>query len=182
MKITALFSLIFLAIFPSFAFATTSFACPTNFNFIHFGMTPEEVTIACGKPDQEKEYVKPNENIPQEWSYYIPQTVSMGGGLQPAQGTMKTTVTFDDKGRSVNISVNGIGVGTTTICGGRTVNLGADKETIKAACGDPAFITKQSPSANSAIPQDSKIMEFTYTQVIPQTTLVFEDGRLSDKR
>ncbi len=164
---------------PSLSFA---FMCPTNFNQINFGMMPPEVLQICGKPDSQNEYVKPNDNVPQEWTYYIPQTVYLGGSNPMAQGTLKTSVAFDDKGKAVNISVNGIGVGQTTICNGTTVSLGDDKERIKSACGSPGFINKQSPTANPNVPQDTKILEFNYKSVNPPVKLIFENGRLTDKQ
>jgi len=164
---------------PSIALA---FFCPTNFNQIDFGMTTDQVTQSCGKPDSLKESVKQNENVPQEWDYYIPQTVDMGGTSQTAQGTLKTSVTFDDKGKAINISVNGIGVGATSICGGTNVQLGADKDTIKNACGNPSFINKQTPATNPSLPKDTKVIEFSYTSATPPVTLVFENGMLTDKK
>lgn len=166
---------------PSISFA---FFCPTNFNQIDFGMTADQVIQACGKPTDQKESVKQNDNVPQEWSYYIPQTVNMGGSNQNAQGTLKTNVTFDDKGKSINISVNGIGVGATTICG-KNIQLGDDKDTIKAACGDPSFVNKSAPSSanpSAGQQQDIKVLELIYANGNPPATLVFENGVLKDKK
>lgn len=164
---------------PSISFA---FFCPTNFNQIDFGMTVDQVIQSCGKPDDKKESIKQNDNVPQEWNYYIPQTVNMGGTSQSAQGTLKTTMTFDDKGKAINISVNGIGVGATTICG-NNIQLGDDKDRIKSACGDPSFVNKQAASANpSAPPQETKIIELIYSSANPPATLVFENGLLADKK
>jgi len=164
--------------FPSISFA---FFCPTNFSQIDYGMTIDEVTQICGKPSNQKEFIKPNENIPQEWNFYIPQTVNMGGTQQNAQGTLKTSVTFDDKGKAINISVNGIGVGATSICGS-SIRLGDDRDTIKGACGDPAFVNKQSVDAETAKKNEIKVVEFTYTNVNPPTVLVFENGKLAERK
>lgn len=166
-------------IFPSISVA---FFCPTNFNQIDFGMTVDQVIQACGKPVDIKESVKQNDNVPQEWSYYIPQTVNMGGSSQNAQGTLKTNVTFDSKGKAINISVNGIGVGATMICG-QNIQLGDDKDRIKSVCGDPSFVNKSSPSpANPEAQQETKIVELIYSNGNPPTTLVFENGSLKDKK
>jgi hypothetical protein len=172
-------ALLFTTLTPTLAFA---FFCPTNFNQIDFGMTVDQVVMACGNPDSQKDYVKPNDDIPQEWTYFVPQTVNMGGSGQNAQGTLKTSVSFDDKGKAVNISVNGIGVGASSICGGANIQLGADKDTIRHACGDPAYINKQTPAANPGMVENWKITEFTYSSATPPVTLVFENGRLADKR
>ena len=59
-----------LIIFPNLGFA---FFCPTNFNQIDFGMKPDQIIQACGKPDDQKELIKENDNVPQEWNYYIPR-------------------------------------------------------------------------------------------------------------
>ncbi|VVC76164.1 hypothetical protein AQUSIP_14690 [Aquicella siphonis] len=162
---------------PAMSFA---FFCPTNFSQIDFGMTTDQVTQACGKPDSQKESTKTNDNIPQEWSYYIPQTVSMGGSTPNQQGTLKTSVTFDDKGKAINISVNGIGVGATTICGSN-IQLGDSRDAVKSACGDPSFVNKQSSGA-SANQQATKVVEYIYSSANPPTTLIFEDGKLTDKK
>src|SRR3990167_2810502 len=100
------FWLIAFTFLPYSAFA---FFCPNNFSQIEMGNTIEQVTAACGKPT--KEVTKDAEpTVPQEWSYYIPQTVS-SDSLQQQSGTLKTSVTFDKDGKAINISVNGIGVG-----------------------------------------------------------------------
>lgn len=157
-----------------------AFFCPTNFNQIDFGMKTDQVIQACGKPDDQKESIKENDNIPQEWNYYIPQTVSMGGSNQNAQGTLKTSITFDDKGKAINISVNGIGVGESTICNGANIQLGNTKDTIKNACGNPSFVTKQQISGPAA--EGTKVVEFIYSSANPKATLVFENGVLTDKK
>lgn len=171
--------MLFVCFFSNTAFA---FLCPTNFNQIDFGMTPEQVTQACGNPDVKKEYVKPNDNIPQEWSYFVPQTVNMGGTMQSAQGTLKTSMVFDDKGKAVNISVNGIGVGSTTICNNNPIQLGDDRDKVEQACGKPAFVNKQTAAANSGVPESAKMMDFIYSSITPPVTLVFVDGKLSEKK
>ena len=164
---------------PSISFA---FFCPTNFNQIDYGMTPDQVIQTCGVPSEQKESKKVNDNIPQEWNYYIPQTVDMGGTSQFAQGTLKTSITFDDKGKAINISVNGIGVGATTICGNTNLQLGASKEDVKNACGKPSFVNKQALSADTTQPPDSKILEYTYSSATPPVTLIFENGKLTEKK
>lgn len=162
-----------------YSLTTTSFAafCPTNFNVLRTGDTVENVIALCGKPDkQETKERKPP--TPQEWTYFVPQTVS-ANTTDAMQGTLKTQITFDNNGNAINISVNGIGVGATSICNNVNIALGASRETIKAACGDPTFINKD---ANPATLPDSgqkpiKVTTFTYN-TNPPTQLVFEDGQL----
>jgi hypothetical protein len=172
-----LLTAISLIIAPSISFA---FFCPTNFNQIDFGMTIDQVTQICGKPNSQTESKKQNENIPQEWTYYIPQTVDMGGTNQQAQGTLKTSVSFNDKGNAINISVNGIGVGETMICGSN-VHLGDSRDSVKAACGKPSSINKQT-SDETTQQKDAKITEFHYLSTNAPTILIFENGKLTEKK
>jgi hypothetical protein len=175
---TKLASIITLLTFHTSAFA---FFCPTNFSQIDFGMTTEQVTEACGKPDSQKESTKENANVPQEWTYFVPQTVSTGGS-QNMQGTLKSSISFDDQGKAINISVNGIGVGATSICSS-AIQLGDTQDKVKAACGTPANINKQDSSLSGGQQQPpTKIVEFIYSSASPAATLVFENGVLTDKK
>lgn len=162
------------ATLPSITFALF---CPGNYNIIKAGMTIEEVTSACGKPDAQTESIKKNDDVPQEWTYPIPQTVNMGGTSQSAMGTLKTSVMFDDKGKVNNISVNGIGVGSTSICGS-TIQLNDDKEKVKSACGTPTLINKSATTASGAPPVDTKVTTLNYNNANPPMTLTFENGML----
>lgn len=166
---------------PNLAFA---FFCPTNFNQINFGDSLEQVKQVCGNPMKE-ETKDAKQNVPQEWSYYIPQTVGMGGTSSQAQGTLKTSITFDKDNKAINISVNGVGVGATTICG-RNIALGDNQDAVKSSCGEPSFINKEQPKApttdtTAAPAQAEKVTELTYTSN-PPTVLVFEGGKLTEKR
>lgn len=161
------------ALLPTFSFA---FFCPTNFNQIQEGDSIEQVQALCGKPDKQETVEKKAEG-PQEWSYFVPQTVGMSS-MNPAQGTLKTQVTFDSSGKAINISVNGIGVGSTAICGSM-IQLGDSSERIKSACGTPVLVNKQSPEENKE--QPTKITSFTYGTT-PPVTLMFENGKLMEKQ
>lgn len=162
---------------PNIAFA---FFCPTNFNQINFGDSIEEVTKQCGRPAKE-ETKTAEQKVPQEWNYYIAQTIEAGGS-SPMQGTLKTSVAFDKDGKAINISANGIGVGETAICG-NPIQLGSTMEQVKAACGEPSFINKQQPSSAAPTPPTDadKITELTYLSN-PPTVLVFEGGLLTSKK
>ncbi len=172
-----IFTAITLIVTPMLSFA---FFCPTNFNQIDFGMTIDQVTQICGKPDSKNEEKKENENVPQEWTYYIPQTVGMGS-YQQAQGTLKTSVSFDDKGKAINISVNGIGVGASSICG-TSVQLGDSRDKIKSACGKPSVVDKQTLTPEEAAKTETKVTEFSYSKANTPVVLIFENGKLTDKK
>lgn len=177
MKQTAIFLLLFLAT-PIKSFA---FFCPTNFNQIDFGATIDQVMTQCGKPDQQMTTeVKPEAKGPQEWDYYIAQTVSMNTVMQ-GQGTLKTSFTFDKDDKLINISVNGLGVGATTICG-NNVQLGDSRDMVKAACGTPTFVMKQSKDENANAPavMPDKMTQFNYNST-PPVKLIFKNGVLEKK-
>jgi len=171
-KNISLISLIY--IIPSLSFA---FFCPTNFNQINFGDTVEQVKKQCGNPDKEETREVKKEG-PQEWSYFVPQTV-VTANMAKTQGTLKTQISFDKDGKAMNISVNGIGVGSTTICG-PAISLGATRDQVKSACGDPSYINKQQLPSNNQ-PSDDKITEFTYNTT-PPTKLIFENNKLTERK
>ncbi len=167
---------IFIALTILLPTTTLAFMCPTNFSQIEIGDKIEDVASKCGAPDKE---VKSTEepNAPQEWNYYLPQTVETGTSQQ-TQGTMKASFAFDKDGKAINLTVNGIGVGATTICG-PNISLGSSKDSVKSACGAPAFITKQEADLSST-DKPKKIVVYTYNGN-PVVNLRFEDGILVSK-
>ena len=156
---------------PSLGFA---FFCPGNFNQIQIGDTMAQVQAQCGSPAQQETSEKRSEG-PQEWNYYITQTVGTSS-MSQTQGTLKTQVTFDGSGKAINISVNGIGVGSTALCGSM-IQLGDTQNKVKSACGAPSLVNKQSPEEQST----SKITSFIYN-TNPPVTLMFENGVLTGKQ
>lgn len=166
------FSVVFLWVIKSYALF-----CPTNFNQIEIGASIDQVTKLCGAPQTQttKEIKKEG---PQQWTYLIPQTVATPG-LQQTEGTLQTQITFDQGGNAVNISVNGIGVGSTTICG-TSVSLGDKRDSVKNACGDPAFINRQT-NGETDTKDKSKQTEFIY-QTTPPYSLIFENGILKNMK
>lgn len=163
-----------LAFIPHMSWA---FFCPNNFRQINIGDSIETVKQECGKPDIETTK-KEEKNTPQEWSYFIPQTVSTANSYEEMQGTLKTSMAFDADGKLVNISVNGIGVGSTQICGA-DIQLGDTKDSVKAACGNPSYINKS--SQNEGQSEKNKITLLTY-KVTPPVTLVFVNGVLTEQK
>ncbi|HVE44435.1 MAG TPA: DUF2845 domain-containing protein [Gammaproteobacteria bacterium] len=163
-----------LMISPSIAFA---FFCPTNFNQINVGDTLQTVIQQCGKPDAQNETKKADDNVAQEWNYYVTQAVALNT-TQGGEGTLKTTITFDKTGKAINISVNGIGVGASSICG-NPIQLNDTKDAVKAACGEPTFINKQAPGADTGgAPKETTVTQIIYNKVNPPKTLTFENGKL----
>ncbi len=157
--------------------STSTFAmlCPTNFQSISVGDSIDMVTTACGKPLSQTTHVSTT-SLPQEWNYYVKSTPT-------DQATLKMTVAFD-QGVVTNMSVNGIGVSNTAICG-NTVQVGDTVKTVQSACGKPAFIMQgnapQSVTGDEN-PASTKVTELTYNTGASIVTLTFENGRLVDKK
>lgn len=165
-----------------FSSASYAFFCPKNFNLIEFGDTLAHVEQQCGAPD--KKVIKDTpDNQPQEWSYFL-QENSTGPGFKPdTKGTLKTSIAFDATGKSINISVNGVGVGSTNNCG-QPVSVGDSRIAVEAACGKPTLITKQDqPAGIPTKPGDitDKQVDITYDST-PPVTLIFEGGKLTGKK
>ena len=155
-----------------------AFFCPTNFNQINFGDSIEQVIQQCGKPDNQTGSIMTDDSkVPQEWDYYISQSVS-SFSMTPMQGTLKTAITFDGTGKAISMMVNGIGVGSSTICNGNTVQLGDTQETVKKACGTPSFISKQT----SAEPLPQIVVSIITYNTNPPVILKFENGKLTEKQ
>lgn len=168
------FPLVFAAIFiPSLSFG---FFCPTNFSQINMGDSIDTVTKACGKPDAiDEREEKPLS--PQEWNYYLTQP--MGAPVNfPVQAapSQKTTFAFDANGIVVNITVSGLGAGSTSLCG-PLVQLGDNIDKVTAACGRPSFISTQDASLSDQ--PKVKVTEFSYMN--PPSKLIFKDGKLTQK-
>ncbi len=154
--------------------------CPTNFNQFDLGDSMDQVIQQCGKPDSQNESTKKDDaNIPQEWTYLVPQTVATSTAYS-TQGTLKTTLIFDKDGKAMNISVNGIGVGESSICNNISIQLGDTRDKVEKACGKPVTIVKQ-PPPDSKPPADIKVTEFIYN-TNPPLHLIFEDGKLKETK
>jgi len=151
-------------------FSTQTFAlfCPNGFNQIDIGDSVDKVTQACGKPDAQKTS-KTAENQPQEWNYYV--------RLDPSQSaSVKMTVAFDTNKKVMNITVNAQSLATTSLCG-PPISTSDTADTIKTACGKPAFINQSQPQGT---PNMTETTELLYNST-PPTTLTFENGKLKSR-
>lgn len=167
------------------ALASPAFAlmCPSNFNEISIGDSLASVKSACGTPAGEKTFDSVA-NTPQEWNYYVAPSGLNTGVSAGGQATLKTTVAFAD-GKVTNMSVNGVGVSNTAICGG-TIQIGDTEDAVKAACGKPQFINRgtgpQTGTAGASADAATKITELTYPSGGGMTTLVFENGIFKQRK
>lgn len=155
-------------------YTSTSYGmfCPTNLNQIDIGDTIEKVTQQCGKPSSEKK-VKQSVSVPQEWTYYLEENPIVPGTA--VIGTLKTTFAFEED-QIVNVSVNGIGVGATAICG-PNIQLGDSMEKVKSACGKPVIVNESKAAADA---KPVELIEWKYDGP-PTYILTFEDGKLKSR-
>lgn len=161
---------IYLIVAPAYAYF-----CPGNYSHIELGDTVNSIEAKCGQPTKKQTNPIPPPT-PQEWTYYIPQTVSAGGS-NAQQGTLKATISFDAQGNAINISVNGIGVGASDICG-NAIQLGDKTDAVKSACGKPSFINQQPADTSKTQKQDEETV-YTYGGDRP-ATLTFKNGVLTN--
>lgn len=162
----------------SLSTSASALFCPNNFNQMTIGDTIEQVQKACGKPDAEKKS-HAEENGPQEWSYYVhPQTSNYTGMSTNStqQAALKMSVAFNE-GKVVNITVNGMSLAATTICGSG-IAVGDLAKNVKSACGNPLVINKSSQSNDE---KPAEIIQYKYNST-PPTTLIFENGILKERR
>jgi hypothetical protein len=154
-----------------FTIPASAMFCPSGFNQINMGDTIAQVQQACGMPASTTTSDS-SEDKPQEWTYYVKE--------QPTdQTTLRMTVAFTT-GAVTNMSVNGIGVSNTQICGGNTVQTGDSQKSVKNACGEPAFIAQSNlPSAAGDV---VKVSQLTYNTSSQPVVLEFKDGKLSSRK
>ena len=160
----------------SIADVSYAFLCPTNFKQINLGDSIAIVTSQCGAPNRQESKTIKNLNTPQEWNYFIP--LPNNTNLNASNpGTFKTQIAFDKNGKVINIAVNGMSVGATTICG-MNVQVGDEKQKVKSGCGEPSFINQPN------IPEE-KIPAVTITTYYYDTTpamkLIFENDVLKSR-
>lgn len=154
-------------------FSSTSFAmfCPNGFNSINIGDTSDQVQAQCGKPDSIKSH-ESKKNLPQEWNYYVNM-------VKGQQGSIKMVIAFKDN-KVINMSVNGVGLTNTSICGGVPITLNQTQEQIKKACGDPVYVNESKGGESSAAKPDI-VSEYLYNSN-PPITLIFMNGKLTGRR
>lgn len=142
--------------------------CPNNFNNIALGDTLADVRQKCGTPVTESKSVG-EMNVAEEWSYYVKVA-------PPNPATIKMSIVLVDK-KIANITVNATSLVSTGLCG-NTIAIGTSMETLKATCGNPIFINKQSPTPQQ---KPTEINELTYNGPAPNT-LVFVNGLLTARK
>lgn len=158
-----------------------SYFCPNNFNQINIGDSITQVQQVCGNPTQQSTTQQENQNVPQQWTYFVQQNIGNLTGATTNQGAIKTEINFDQTGKVVNITVNGNSAASINLCGSAVVQIGSMMNAVKTACGTPSYVNKQTPfvaPGASAPPATQTVTTFTYNST-PPFTLTFTDGKLT---
>jgi hypothetical protein len=174
--------------------------CPTGFTTINYGDTIDKVREVCGKPDTEHEFAR-TASTAQEWEYYVKLH-----NLDRAMAKM-TVLLKDNKVVNINIvddsfahsqvcmsvqTGNRLGVvqsfcnkpgepknvSRTEVCG-NTIQIDNSAQQVEFACGKPA-LTKDIQTESSQNPA-LVVTEYEYAGP-PRVKLIFEDGKLKDRR
>ena len=162
--------------FLSLSTSASAMFCPNNFNQINIGDTIEQVQQQCGKPDTEQK-VKAEDNGPQEWNFYVHPQMKKYTEMRTnsgAEASVKMAIALNG-GKVVNITINGMSLAATTICG-PSVTVGDTAKSVKNACGDPVFVNKSSTTE-----KPPEVIEYKYSGNTP-ATLVFEGGKLKERQ
>lgn len=160
----------------SLSTSASAMFCPNNFNQINIGDSIEQVQQQCGKPDLEQK-VKGEDNGPQEWNFYVHPQMKKYTEMRTnsgAEASVKMAVALNE-GKVVNITINGMSLAATTICG-PSVTVGDTAKSVKNACGDPVFVNKSSETQ-----KPPEIIQYKYNST-PATTLIFEGGKLKERQ
>ena len=87
--------------------------------------------------------------------------------------SFKMAVTFNED-KVINITVNGMGLATTTACGS-SISVGDTSDVVKKICGEPAFINKSDQKSTAKSNEET---EFKYGT----STLLFLNGKLQEMK
>lgn len=173
--------------------STTVFAdqvyCPSGQHYIQTGMTEAEVLNACGHPLSINETNEtPTAKVPiTQLIYTSLNQGSVYPGLNDAfynqwslpSGSTGISLQFDIRNNKViSIKMNGSDTNATTLCGGRSVQVGDPPSAIYNACGSPGY-TNQT-YINQPIPTTTKPKVWIYRQdqYQPAIHLLFVNGQL----
>ena len=159
----------FMIIFVIFSNQAYAMFCPTNFNTITIGDTIAVVEQQCGKPASKKTRETTSGGA-EEWNYYVQPDPTA------PTSTLKMSIALLDN-KIFNITVNGTSLVSTQICG-PTINVGDSDQTLKSACGNPAFINRGEKPVSQTT---TEVTEFTYNGT-PSVMLIFENGKLTARK
>ena len=177
------------ALYPFMSFSADSLYCPAQQNYIHPGMTTDQVMTLCGQPmsRQTSSDVQVIKKTPvTQLIYTTLNPGSVYSGLDSyytmwslpsgSQGTSLRINVVNDKVTAVDI--NGTDTNVMTLFNGGNIQVGDDINKVYSVCGDPS-LTNQT-FINQPIPNNShpEVWSYQFEPYQPTIHLTFINGKL----
>jgi len=162
--------------------------CPQNHGYINTGMTQAQVLSACGQPlSQQESNVPVTQRLPVKQLIY---TELNKGSVYPGlnniydqwslpSGSTGVSLEIDIINNKVSaVRINGSSTNAMSICGGVSVEVGADESQVYSACGNPDMVNDT--FVNQAVPSNTKPQIWIYQVDKYQApmSLTFVNGKL----
>ncbi|MDX1901032.1 MAG: DUF2845 domain-containing protein [Gammaproteobacteria bacterium] len=172
---------------PAFAFF-----CPTNLQMIEFGDSIDHVQQQCGKPASTQKLKVSQDATAQEWVYNKNNvSQAQAQGMSQTYNPQQLKIMFANK-HVTSITLNGFPTDNSNGNCNPDITINSLIDDVKAACGKPDMVTLDNSASNnesnqlSQNPSDEKdltkgTVELTYDSS-PPVTLVFQDGKLTEKK
>ena len=187
MKSHCVFALGF-ALLPLGGFAANSVYCPQGQGYINIGMTDSQVMNACGQPmSKQSTNVKVATQIPVTQLIY---TTLNQGAVYPGltsyydmwslpSGSVGTSLQVNVVNNKVTgISINGSSSNAMSICGGTSIQIGEDADSVYSACGSPSLVNETYINQPVSRNQHPEIWTYQLNQYQSPISLTFIDGKL----
>lgn len=164
-------------------FTAQSLYCPQKAGYINVGMTPEQVTAACGEPLSKQESNNPvMQKVPVQQLFFNNQgssTAFYGVWSLPVgtnSGTQLQVDVIDNK--VYGVKLNGSDTNAFSICGGTSIQVGDPVGKVFGSCGNPSLVNNTYINQPVATAQKPQIWIYQPGQYQPPVTLTFVDGKL----
>ncbi|WP_133126769.1 DUF2845 domain-containing protein [Legionella nagasakiensis] len=162
--------------------------CPQNHGYINVGMTAAQVVSACGQPLSKRSGGRSvSQRIPVKQLLYTNlNTGSVYPTLNPIfdqwslpSGSTGISLEVDIINQKVSsVRINGSNTNAMNLCGGTSIQIGADENSVYSACGNPAMVNNtyiNQPVPASANPE---VWVYQADQYQQPMSLTFVNGTL----
>lgn len=181
MKVQLIAGSLFLML-PLSLFATDSYYCPQNSQYIHVGMTQDQVIAACGQPLGRQESNQPaTQKVAVEQLIYNNMGTSTGfyGVWNIPTGTGGAQLQIDIiHGKVSSVKINGSSNNASSICRRGSIEIGDPSGKVYSACGNPSAVNNT--YIRQPIPHATKPVVWIYQPGEYQSpiSLTFVNGKL----
>lgn len=171
-----------LLILPLGLFASNSYYCPQNSQYIHVGMTQDQVISACGQPvGRQESNQSATQKVEEQQLIYNNVGTSTGfyGVWNIPTGNGGALLQINVINQKVNsVSINGSSSNSFSICGGTSIDTGDPVGKVYSACGNPSSVNNT--YIRVPIPNATKPVVWFYQpgEYQPPISLTFVNGKL----